>query len=317
MSRTRANSSPDLIPVGMSNTESPDCSTLEGVAANVKLLLKLIQDQNEASTKDNDDRKTQRVAGMMTILDDVKTRIQKFQSHGTKREAELRRCFTELKPSHQAPRDKKPQDVTTDEKQSLRRELNASLAARKSLEIMCSSLGKEKEIMATELARKVHELNGMEELINDLKAQNETLLAKVQACAANHKEKKGDGGGDAQGKPSLHDRNKTLSEQLLKSLDGYRSLKRKLKETQEENATIRAKMEEIAAEFIAGVESIGRLRQRIAGGNDRPVDIEREISGLESSFDCLKLKDLKHGTKKSENIKPKAELKSNKPSVLA
>lgn len=31
MSRIRANSSPDLIPVGMSNTESQDYSTLEGI----------------------------------------------------------------------------------------------------------------------------------------------------------------------------------------------------------------------------------------------------------------------------------------------
>jgi hypothetical protein len=36
--------------------------------------------------------------------------------------------------------------------------------------------------MAAELARKVHELNETEELVYDLKSQNETLMAKLQAC---------------------------------------------------------------------------------------------------------------------------------------
>ncbi|KAB1207748.1 hypothetical protein CJ030_MR7G017749 [Morella rubra] len=88
-------------------------------------------------------------------------------------------------------RGKKSDEPLIDEKEiGLRKELNASLAARKSLEMLYSSLGKEKEIMASELSRKVQELSGMEELINDLKAQNEMLRAKVQTCAEEHKEKK-------------------------------------------------------------------------------------------------------------------------------
>ncbi|XP_044497600.1 uncharacterized protein LOC123219669 [Mangifera indica] len=215
--------------------------SLEGIAANVKLLLKLIQEHNEASTKDQDDRKMQRVAGMITIIDDLKTRIQKSQS--VRKTAELRRCFTELKPIRPS-KDKKTCELPTDEQDKLRRQLTESLAARKSLEVICSSLGKEKNIMASELARKVHELSELEEHINDLKAQNETLLAKVQQYASGHKETKSNGV-DLQENAALQKRNKALSEQLLKTLDGYKSLKRKYQDAKEENIAIRATMEEM------------------------------------------------------------------------
>ncbi|XP_057949337.1 uncharacterized protein LOC131144620 [Malania oleifera] len=314
MSKVRANSSPDLLPPAAK--DRPDDSSLEGIAANVKLLLKLIQDHNEACNKDIDDRKVQRAAGMMTILDDVKTRIQKSLSSGKKREAELRRCNTDLRP-RDVPRDKKSAETVTDEKQKLRKELNASLAARKSLEIMCSSLGKEKEIMATELAKKVHELNEMEELISDIKAQNETLLAKVKACAAEHRDRK-NMGGETQGNAALQERNKALSEQLLKSLDGYRSLKRKFKEAQEENAGIRAEVEEMGVDVAAGLDQIHSFHHRITAGNKRALDIEEEISALEHMFEGFNRKISKHGQKKSECVKPKAEISTSKPSsVLA
>ncbi|KAF6139516.1 hypothetical protein GIB67_015473 [Kingdonia uniflora] len=181
------------------------------------------------------------MAGMISIIDEVKNRIQKLQSIGQKREAELRRCYTDLK-SNPVPREKKTPEALTDENEKLQKELNASVAARKSLERMFSSLGKEKEIMATELSRKVQELTGIEEHLNDLKAQNELLLGKVQTCAAEHKGNIHSNRGDAQGNTTLQERNKTLSEQLLKSLDRYRSLKRKLKEAQQEKADIQAKI---------------------------------------------------------------------------
>ncbi|KAJ6949667.1 hypothetical protein NC651_003600 [Populus alba x Populus x berolinensis] len=74
---------------------------------------------------------------------------------GNKKVAQLRRCNTDLRPSL-APADQKPDESASD--------------------------GKEREIMAAELARKVHELNETEELVYDLKSQNETLMAKLQAC---------------------------------------------------------------------------------------------------------------------------------------
>lgn len=113
---------------------------------------------------------------MVKIIEDVKSRIEKCQTSEKKKE--FRRCNTDLRPN--IPIDvKKPDELVIDEKEKLRKELNASLAARKSLEVVCSSLGKEKEIIASELARKVQEMNDMEELINDLKVQNEKLSAKV------------------------------------------------------------------------------------------------------------------------------------------
>lgn len=64
---------------------------------------------------------------MMTILDNVKTRIQTCQSFGKKGEkAELRRCNTDLHRPTNVPRDHKKPTEQIDEKEKLRRELNAS-----------------------------------------------------------------------------------------------------------------------------------------------------------------------------------------------
>jgi len=314
--RARAFSSPELAHSSSSTghvTRAEDYS-LEVIATNVKLLLKLIQEHNGATP--NDDRKTQRMAGMMTILDDVKSRIEKSQST-RKRMAELRRCNTELRPSRTptTPRDKKPQESMVDDNEKLRKQLNASLAARKSLEIMCSSLGKEKEIMAREVARKVSELSGMEELVNDLKAQNGTLLAKLQALASEQKDKRSSGG-DIQGNAALQGRNRALSDQLLKSLDSYRSLKRKYKDAKEENFTIRTTMEEMGMEVRDGLERIRSFRKRMDSKDQQP-DIEKNISALEQMFERFNMKICKDDENNSEYAKLKHEISASKPSVLA
>lgn len=315
MHRIRTHSSPELVPSSMDNNQHDD-SSLEGVAATVKLLLKLIQDHKEACAKEqNSSQRMLRVAGMMTILENIRTRIQNCQSFGKKKEAELRRCNTDFRPSH-VPRDKRPTEPI-DEKEKLRRELTGSLAARKSLEVMCSSLGKEREIMTAELARKVHECNEMEELVNDLRAQNKTLLVKVQEYAAEHKEKKPSSGGDVQANAALQERNNELSEKLLRSLDGYRSAKRRLREAQEENTTMRATMEEMGIEVGDSLERIRGFKQRMAIGSEQPVDIEEEISELEHMFESFEMKVLKHGQKKGDCVKPKGEISACKPSVLA
>ncbi|KAF3450349.1 hypothetical protein FNV43_RR06429 [Rhamnella rubrinervis] len=300
MSRVRAFSSPEL-PSSANPRDRPEDHSFEGIATNVKLLLKLVQDHNEACTKDIDERRPQRVAGMISIIDDVKTRIQKSQTLG--RKAELRRCNTDLRPH--APRDKKSsQEPIADEKERLRKELSASLAARKSLEVMCSSLGKEKEIMSSELARKVHELNETEELVNDLRAQNEMLLGKVQAYATDQKEKRSNIDG---GETALQDRNKALSEQLLKSLDGYRSLKRKLKDAHEENMRVQTTMEEIGMEAEAALHRTRSLKERIVVNNEEGVDIGKEILALETLFQSFNMKISKNGKKKSDSPKANSE----------
>ncbi|XP_042509876.1 nuclear matrix constituent protein 1-like [Macadamia integrifolia] len=323
MSKKRSNSSPQLIPPSASGFVCHEEHTLEGVATNIKLLLKLVQDHNEVGNRE-DGRRMQRVAGMMTILDDVKHRIQKSESFGKKREAELRRCSTEIrrtdaevKYSH-IPKDKRPPppEPITNEEQRLRKELSASLAARKSLERMFSSLGKEKEIMVAELARKVQELNDTEEHLNDLRAQNEKLLAKVKLCAAEHKEGCG-GVGEAQINATLQERNKTLSEQLLKSLDGYRSLKRKLRDAQEENTTLHAKMSEITVDVRAGLNKIHEFQHRITEEKEQPAEIEEELLALEHMFQCFEMKVSTDCQKRGECVMPKTEINARNPSVLA
>lgn len=272
----------------------------EGISTNIKLLLKLVQDHNEANSKHRDEWKAQRVNTMMTILDDLKARIQKAQQSSSSGKKELRRCNTDLKPSHGPSKNPlKPPQNDLDDVQKLRRELTASMAARKSLQMMCSSLGKEKEIMAIELSRKAHELGGMEELISDLRAQNEKLLKKVQNCAAEHnKEKKGDADGHQEDKDSsLQGRNKELSEQLLKSIDGYRSLKRRYKDVQEENGSMRQVLRDSAEEVSVGFQRLTELHEKI-GREDNEVNLENEISNLEKLFQGLGLKISNHSQKK-------------------
>ncbi|PON87774.1 myosin heavy chain-like protein [Trema orientale] len=326
MSGLRAFSSPELSPSPKIHGERSEDHSFEGIATNIKLLLKLVQDHNEAGTRDGvDDRKSQRVAGMMSIIEDVKTRIQKSQSSG--RKPELRRCNTDLLRSNNssssgsAPRDntKKSNELPiNDEKERLKRQLSMSLAARKSLEILCGSLGKEKEIMASELSRKVQECASLEELVSDLRAQNDMLLGKVKACAAEHKERRSSSGvGEtSQGNAALQERNRALSEQLLKSLDGYRSLKRKLKDSQEESVKMEVEMEKMGVEVQDGIERIQRLKEKIGKwGGEKEVDIDQEIKALEGMFECFTLKISKHRQRKSESPKKKNETKVSKATL--
>lgn len=258
---------------------------ISGIAANVKLLLKLIQDHNDPCNKDDGDRKSHRVAGMITIIDDVKSRIEKSQAPLVKR-AQLRRCNTELRRTPIQNKDRKSQESIQEENERLRRELTMTVASRKSLERMFSSLGKEKEMIAAELALKVHELSDMEEHLNDLKAQNEKLLAKVQACAAEHKDSMVLKVEVPDIKP-LQERNNVLSEQLLRSMEGCRVLKRSLREMQEENSEIKTKMSKIGREVEVGLDRIHDLRRRVTRAGERTVrsvDIEEQLSYLECLF---------------------------------
>lgn len=306
-----------------------------GVAANVKLLLKLIQDHQIACDQDkNDHRRMLRVATMMTILDNAKDRIQKCQSFGLKRTepSELRRCNSDLR-RNSIPRDKKPSVVPEMEaveeeadghKERLRRELIASLAAQRNLKAMCSSLGKEKKFMEAELSKKVHELSEMEELLHSLKAQNETLRQKVQECLSEHKDRKSGGGGsgDMQAALVLQERNKALSEQMLRSIDGYRSMKRKLKVAQEENAMLHSTVDEVGAKVVRSLERVRSLKERMTTspppGADPPLDLQEEIIGLESMFERFEMLVEKHEKKRGDCVaRPNGEINAYKPSVVA
>ncbi|KAM7260146.1 hypothetical protein ACFE04_015887 [Oxalis oulophora] len=292
-------------------------SGLGGVTTNVKLLLKLLHDHQDACSRDNNDRRTQRVAGIMTILEDVKSRIQKSESFGKqKRMAELRRCNTDLRPNRAPnPREKKHNESTTDEKEALKRHLSASMQARKSLEVMCSSLGKEKEIMASELAKRALELDEMEEIIGELKSQNQTLSAKVQAFAAEQSQKRVVVG-ETPGNLALRDRNKALSQQLLRSLDEYRTLKRKYREVKEKNVEIVGTMEELEVEVEDGLDQVRRFRHRLDMREEQPVDIEEEVSAIEHMLKGFDMKISKHVLKKNEFPHPKAEINATSKTFI-
>ncbi|KAK6150116.1 hypothetical protein DH2020_017641 [Rehmannia glutinosa] len=272
MSWIGANSSP----APTTSKQQYDDSALEGVAAHIKLLLKVIQDHKDACKNEkNDRRRLLRVATIITILDTIKTRIQKCQSFGNK--------------ISQA-------EMVVNEKEMLRRQLSASLAARKSLEIMCSSLGKEKEIMSLELSRKVQELSGMEEFINDIKAQNETLVERLQECALKHKDMK------CVSSLAFQERNNVLSEQLLRSLDGYQLMKRKLKEAQEDNMMMCGNMDEMGAKIVMCLEKVRRFKERmlLSSDSDREVDVQEEILSLENMFECFEMLVVKTDQKQGE-----------------
>lgn len=182
----------------------------------MKLLYKLVQDHSgpsKGAAAADDSRRQHRVAGILTLLDDIKSRVHQSNlaaphHHHHRAAAELRRCNTDLRRNGGGGGDKKPQPMPSmpptrpqdpaEEAQRLRRELAATMAARKSLERMFTSLGKEKEMIAAELARKVQELDDAEEAVGDLRSQNERLLDKVKACVAEHKAVAKSVGGDAQ-----------------------------------------------------------------------------------------------------------------------
>ncbi|KAE9594573.1 hypothetical protein Lal_00037519 [Lupinus albus] len=291
----RAFSSP-LLTTTDTGQQQDDCG-VEGLATNIKLLLKLIQEHNGCSVKDNFERKCNRVNGMMFILDEARSRVQKIQS-STNRKAELRRCNTDLRPKIPTPKDKRIHpDVSVDEKEKLRKELNTSLVEQQSLQAMCSSLGKEKQIMASELARKAQELAEMEEFISDLKARNDTLLERLHAASSELKEKK-NSVVDMEGNITLQGRNKALTEQLQKSIDGYRSLKRKLRDIQEQNKEMHATMEQMEVEVQAGIDRIHCFKEEMISGNEQSSNIRGEISALEHMLESLNMKISKYTQKK-------------------
>lgn len=190
-----------------------------------------------------------------------------------RREAELRRCNTDLRRG--APqRDKaKPLDPAandTPDAQKLRRELFSSFNARRNLERMCASLSREKEFIAAELARKVRELGEAEELVEDIRRQNAALLEKLKTFAPRENGDGGDGEGRTHNS-ALQERNKALTEQLLRSVDAGRVMKRRLAEVQEENARV-------AEVTMAVARLVSRIREKMNAGD---AELEEEVKSLE------------------------------------
>ncbi|KAI0498701.1 hypothetical protein KFK09_019591 [Dendrobium nobile] len=197
--------------------QSDDSNSLEGISRNIKQIIELLQELKDSKQEDNN-YTTNRLARILSILEDILS-----------------------------PRSSKQE--LYEENQKLRRELSASLTARKSLEKMFSNLGREKEMIANELARKVQELSWMEEHVNDLTAHNNKLSEKVKEWC------KVGGSGGGMEVEELKEKNRELSEKLLKALDRYKTGKRRLREAREENERVREELEGV-------VEMINMIMER-------------------------------------------------------
>nr|DAD25072.1 TPA_asm: hypothetical protein HUJ06_026536 [Nelumbo nucifera] len=141
--------------------------------------------------------------------------------------------------------------------------LSASMAAQKSLERMFSGLGKEKEIEAGELTRKVHELKDTKEFLNDDKAHNNMLLAKVQACAARNKIATVE---EETTKGTLW---VSILDEEVERIIGYSNAR---KDGRDGQAVSR------------GLKRIQYFRQRVVECNERQRGIEEELVELENIF---------------------------------
>ncbi|GER26047.1 myosin heavy chain-related [Striga asiatica] len=108
----------------------------------------------------------------------------------------------------------------------------------------------------------------LDKLVGDLRTQNESLLEKAKRWATDEKKP---------GFRELQERNRVLSEQLLKSLDGCRSMKRKLRAAHEENGSLRAALDEI-------VTSLERFKAK----NEPEVLALEERAGL-SILSCVSI----------------------------
>ena len=86
---------------------------------------------------------------------------------------------------------------------------------------------------------------------------------------------------------ALQDRNKGLSEQLLRSLESYRALKTKFKSSKEESSRFRAT---VGKEAAAGLARIRSLKVRMDRKADGSVSIDGEICALEQIFEQFVVK---------------------------
>lgn len=134
-----------------------------------------------------------------------------------------------------------------DENQNLQKELSTKLTDLKNLRILFSTLGREKEIMAAELALKAKLSSEMEEHLNDLKERNKTLSNKLEAYPRENKTKNR---GTQETIASLQNRNKQLAEQVLKISEGYRAFKRKSKDLRERNIGLKREIAHLKASIL-------------------------------------------------------------------
>ncbi|KAI4371816.1 hypothetical protein MLD38_010120 [Melastoma candidum] len=78
----------------------------------------------------------------------------------------------------------------------------------------------------------------------------------------------------------LHERNKELSEKLLESLDGYRSMKRKYKYSHDKAVQLRKTMDGLEEDLAQGRACIDGLRQIVEIKNSQSAQGPEELDTL-------------------------------------
>lgn len=219
----------------------------------------------------------------MTILENVRFKIQSSHQFQVKT-AETDLINQSSSNAHKYDEDDHHDVAIDEETEKLRKALNLSLAAQRNLEIFCINLGKEKDIMSTELNKKVNLMNGMEEFVRELEAENQSLSDRVRECVFMHTSEESGTNGAVKAPNNnnileLQERNKALSKHLHCTRDRYQSVKNKKKELQEQNTTICAQMDEIRCEVKTGLQRLNGLKQ-ITTASD-------EIAQLERVFECF------------------------------
>eukprot|EP01018_Ginkgo_biloba_P004379 Gb_33470 [translate_table: standard] len=124
-----------------------------------------------------------------------------------------------------------------DEREQLRKENSAKIFDLNDLEVLYSSLIEEKERLEAELLLKGNMLGGMEKDLNDLKEQNKIL--KLEASTEEHKDQIR---ALQETIIDLQDQNKTLTDQLLGSLEKHRELEIRFKCVEEENGRLQSEL---------------------------------------------------------------------------
>lgn len=253
----------------------------------MRLLLKIIEEHKVATNNNrNDGKKMLRAATMMTILENIRLKIQSshpFQVEGAEKDL-IRRCSSNS--------DFQQKDVggggdnhdhhivpIDEERDRLRKSLDSSLAQRRSLEIFFTNLLKQRDMMSNELSKKVNLMNGMEEFVQELEAENQSLSDKVRKCVSLHSTEEYDTK-DEDYIQLLREKNRALSNDLQCTRDRLQSIKVKTKELDDENNTIYEQMNEISGEVNAALHRLNRLKQ-IKVASD-------EIAQLEQVLECFK-----------------------------
>lgn len=153
-----------------------------------------------------------------------------------------------------------------EENESLIKENSIKILNLNDLEVLNSSLIKEKDQLESELLLKASILGGIEENLNNLKEKNQMLSGKLDASTQEQNVQIETMKESIFG---LQDQNKTLSDQLLESRKRNSVLETRLSEVEEENRRLQSEIENLRAVLQKGeYEANALMTEKAALEND-------------------------------------------------